>query len=299
MTQQQGNSSPEVDVIIPVYCERPEALVATLSACLRQTYPVSKIFVVDDGSPEPVSIPDRIRSTGQVCLIHLSENQGISAARNTAIERSSAPLLACINSEVLPAEDWLATCRDYLARHLDVGACYTRIIPERPNRILTRWRMRFQEAKPREQSGVSEFAHGHAVLFHREAIDVVGGYDIRYRRNHEDWDICQRMRKSGWETHYVAQSYCVSIQQDTVKELALKQLRDSGWFSSSDSLVRLWLHLSKWTLIRLGRNILKARFYFMPIDAAIWAYALCIATSQAVRFPGPQASPAKRASGRD
>jgi cellulose synthase/poly-beta-1,6-N-acetylglucosamine synthase-like glycosyltransferase len=279
-----GNKDLVVDVIIPVYRERSEALAATLSACLNQTFPISRIFVVDDGSPEPVSLPRWAQYSPQTSLIRLPRNQGISAARNAAIVRSTAILLACINTEVLPDPDWLATCQNYLSLHPGVGACYTRVVPQRPERILTRWRMRFQEPRPENHSGPARFAHGHAVLFRKEAVDLVGGYDVRYRRHHEDWDICQRMRKAGWESHYIAQSRCISIQEDSLRSLAEKQLRDSGWYSPTESsLVRLYFHLSKWTLVRAGRNMLKGRLFFLPVDAAIWATALCVATVRTLR----------------
>jgi GT2 family glycosyltransferase len=276
---------PVVDVVIPVYGERSEALAATLSACAKQTYPIARIFVVDDGSPEPVSPPGWAHSSTQVFLLRLSQNRGISAARNAGISRSQASLLACINTEVLPEPDWLASCANYLLMHPGVGACYTRLVSATPNRILTRWRMRFLEAKFAEQSGLSEFAPGHAVLFRKEALDAVGGYDVRYRLHHEDSDICQRMRKSGWETHYVAGSRCVSVQKDTLKQLAAKELRESYWYSPAESsLLRLYVYLSKWTIIRASRNLVKGRIYFLPVDAAIWASALWTATFRTLRF---------------
>lgn len=285
MTHQADNNRPPSDVVIPVYGERPEALAATLAACLKQTYTVSTIFVVDDGSSQPVSLPDWAQSLPNIFIIRLPQNRGISAARNAAIALSKAPLLACINTEVLPDPDWLATCENHLSSHTGVGACYTRLVPCRPNRILTRWRMRFLEAKFGEQSGISPFAPGHAVLFRKEAIDVVGGYDAGRRRHHEDSDICQRMRRSGWETHYVAGSRCISIQEDSLNQLAAKELRESYWYSPAESsLIHLYVHLTKWTVIRAGRNVLKGRFYFLPVDAAVWAYALWMATSSVLRF---------------
>jgi GT2 family glycosyltransferase len=285
MTNQKSKEILAVNIVIPVHSERPEALEATLSACLKQTYPVSKIFVVDDGSPEPVKLPYREHSSADICLLRLPENLGISAARNAAIACSSAPLLACINTQVLPDPEWLVTCSSYLSEHPGVGACYTRLVPRSPNRILTRWRMRFLETKFGEESGPSAFAPGHAVLFRKEALSLVGGYDPRYRRHHEDSNICQRMGKSGWETHYVAESCCISVQEDSMKQLALKELRESYWYSPAESsLIRLYLHLSKWTLIRAGRNMVKGRFYFIPVDAAIWAYALGMATIRTLRF---------------
>jgi GT2 family glycosyltransferase len=287
MSQDQPHTQAPVplDIVIPVFRERPEALAATLSACMKQTYPVVRIFVVDDGSPEPASLPEWARSSSQVILLRLPENAGISTARNAAITRSNAHFIACVNTEVLPDPDWLSTCARHLLANEHVGACYTRIVPQSPDRLLTRWRMRFQEPKYPEQSGPTLFAHGHAVLFRKEAVDAVAGYDVRYRRHHEDSDICLRMMKAGWETHYVATSRCISIQQDSLKELATKQLRDTNWYSPEESsLIPLYLHLSKWTIIRASRNLVKGRLYFLPIDVAIWASALWMATYRTWRF---------------
>ncbi len=287
MADQWSNNRPEVDVVIPVYGERSEALAATLSACVKQTYPIARIFVVDDGSPEPISLSDWAQSSAQILLLRLPQNQGISGARNAAIARSSTPLLACINTEVLPAPDWLASCANYLLTRPSVGACYNRLVSATPHRVLTRWRMRFLETKFGEQSGLSEFAPGHAVLFRKEALDVVGGYDVRHRLHHEDSDICQRMRKFGWETHYVSHSRCISIQEDTLKQLAAKELRESYWYSPAESsLLRLYFHLSKWTIIRASRNLVKGRLYFLPVDVAIWALALWTATQRTLRSSG-------------
>ena len=285
MADRAPHNLPDVDVVIPVYGERSEALAATLSACAKQTYPIDQIIVVDDGSREPVSLPDWARRSSQISLLRLDENQGISGARNAGITRTRAPFVACINTEVLPDPDWLASCRNCLLSYAEAGACYTRLVSATPGRVLTRWRMRFLETKFGEQSGLAKFAPGHAVVFRREALEAVGGYDVRHRLHHEDSDIGQRMRKMGWETRYLAESRCVSIQKDTLKQLAAKELRESYWYSPTESsLLRLYFHLSKWTLIRAGRNLVKGRLYFLPVDATIWAYALWIATLRTLRF---------------
>ena len=274
-----------VDVVIPVYGERSEALSATLSACLRQTHPISRIFVVDDGSPEPISLPDWARSSNQIELLRLAQNGGISAARNAGLAHSDTHLVACINAEILPEPDWLDTCADYLCDRPTVGAIYTRIVPLRPEKLLSQWRMRFLETKFGHESGTSTFAPGHAVLFRREAMDAVGGYDVGYRLHHEDSDICLRMKRHGWETHYVATSHCVSIQDDSLKQIALKELRESYWYSpAQSSLIPLYLHLSKWTLVRAGRNLVKCRWNFIPLDGAVWACAVSIATIRTLRY---------------
>src|SRR5262249_47464334 len=90
MTIRVAAQSPEsvseslatVDVVIPVYGERAEALDATLRACVQQIQPIEKIVVVDDGSPRPVSLPDWAEQFPQMRLIRLPENQGQGVARN-------------------------------------------------------------------------------------------------------------------------------------------------------------------------------------------------------------------------
>ncbi|MBS1840391.1 MAG: glycosyltransferase family 2 protein [Acidobacteria bacterium] len=275
-----------VDVIIPAYNERREALAATLSACLKQTHPIHRIYVVDDGSREPVELPDWAKTSSQLVLLCLPKNQGVAAARNAAIARSGSTFLACVNTEVLPDPDWLTTCFNYLVCHPQVGSCYTRTVPDRTDLLLTRWRMRFQEPKFGDESGPSAFAHGHAAFFRRSAVDAVGWYNERVG-SVEDSDICERMWKVGWETHYIAQSRSISIQEDTLKLLAMKQLRDIRWLSPKSSLLRVYLEVTKWTIVRAGRNVVKARFSFLPVDVGLWAYALWIATAHTLRFASP------------
>src|SRR5262249_17093144 len=192
-------------------------------------------LVVDYGSPDLVVIPEWADRLGRLSTIRLAVNGGISAARNAGIRESKAPFIACINAEILPDKNWLATCMNYLQDHKAVGAVYTRMVPRNPDHLATQWRMRFLEARFGEKSGSAIFAPGHAVLFRREALSAVGGYDVRHRLHHEDSDVCIRMKKEGWETHYVAESRCVSIQEDSIRLCALKELRESYWYSPSES----------------------------------------------------------------
>jgi mycofactocin glycosyltransferase len=288
MTRENGTVSSMVDVVIPVYRECWKALEATLLACLRQTKPVNRIFVVDDGSPIPASLPKSVRSSEKVTLIRLKENQGISAARNVGISQSKTPFVACINVDVLPDSDWVYTCHRYLTDHPRVGACGTRVLPQDADSLLTRWRMRFLEAKLPAESGPVDFILGHAAFFRRAAIDQVQGYDSsheQHKHHLEDSDICRRMRVCGWDSHFIADSQCVSIQNDSLRLIATKLLRDSGWYGYGNRhiLFPVYFSISKWTVVRAGRNVFRGRFNFLLVDIALWAYSICIATGHIFR----------------
>jgi cellulose synthase/poly-beta-1,6-N-acetylglucosamine synthase-like glycosyltransferase len=283
-TSQSATSAPEsVDVVLPVFNERPETIEATLGACLGQTHPVSQILVIDDGSAVPAAIPKRIQSTGKVSLTRLPQNQRNAAARNAGIAGCTATFVACVNCEVLPAQDWLATCVNYLSEHPEVGVCFTRTVPDHPDRLLSRWRMRFQETKFGPATGPAPFAPGHAVLFRRDAMERVDRYNIRLGNVSEDSDICERIRAAGWDTHFIAVSQCVSIQNNSVNEFAKKELSRNDWESPKDyPLSRLILERSKWMAIRMGRNLVKGRLLFLPVDVAVWAVAIKIAVSRTI-----------------
>jgi len=280
-----GMDSFSVDIVIPVYNEDPEALALTLRACEDQTRTLRSILVVDDGSRVPAELPTWAAPRPEFCLITLPENRGISAARNAAMRRSSATYVACVNVEVLPQPDWVAVCADYLNANPSVGACYTQTVPRNPEKLLTRWRVRFQDARYPDRTGPAPFAHGHAVLFRRAAVDAIGGYDERFRVANEDWDISNRLWKQGWEVHFIGESHCVSIQSDTLKTLATKQLRDNGWSSAEESsLMALVLRMTKWTVVRASRNVAKLRWQFLPVDAALWGGTVWLATMQKVKW---------------
>ena len=271
--------------------EHSGALSNTLAACLKQTYPISHIYIVDDASLAPVQLPEFASTSSQITVLRLSQNMGISGARNTAIALSKSEFIACVNTEVLPDPDWLATCVSVFSNHPQVGACYTRLVAVHPERLLTQWRMRFLETKFDVESGFTPFAPGHAVLFRREALASVNGYNPALRLHHEDSDICFRLRKAGWETFYAAQSRCVSIQADSLGQLASKELRERGWYPqerrSPLALFSLCFALSKFTLLRTGRNVVRGYFRLLPVDAAIWMSAMWIAAKRSLGVRAP------------
>jgi cellulose synthase/poly-beta-1,6-N-acetylglucosamine synthase-like glycosyltransferase len=284
---------------MPVYNEHAGAIEATLDACLSQTHPISHIFVIDDASAVPAAIPKRIEAGGKVSLTRLPQNQKNAAARNAGLAKCTSPLVACVNCEVLPAQDWLATCVSYLSEHSEVGVCYTRTVPDHPDRLLSRWRMRFQENRFGPETGSAHFATGHAVLFRRQAVEKVGRYSIHLGNVSEDSDICERIRAAGWDTHFIAQSQCVSIQNNTVTEFAKKELSRNAWESPNDySLSRLILQRSKILAIRMGRNLVKGRLLFLPVDAAVWAVTIKIAISKSLAARRRLATPSLDATGR-
>ena len=269
--------APAIDAIVPVHAEHPAALFATLQACLAQTRRIGTVYVVDDGSPDPVRLPADLADSG-VVLVRLDMNRGIAAARNAALRESRSELVACVNVEVLPRPDWLEKCAAVMRGDPSVGACFTPTEPLDPGALLTRWRYRFQELALPESDGPTDIAIGHAVLFRRAALDEVGGYDESFRRILEDADVCQRMTARGWRVHFLTSTACTSIQPDSLLALARKELIRSGDDPAAPlPFGTLSGRLTRLLATRLARNLWRRRFSFLPVDVAVWGVGLVLA----------------------
>ena len=91
-------SHPRISVIIPTY-GRPTLLEETLHSVQSQTYPAAEVIIVDDHSPEPVTIPDELRA-GIRMLRHL-RNQGPGAARNTGAAHATGDWVVFLDDDDL------------------------------------------------------------------------------------------------------------------------------------------------------------------------------------------------------
>ena len=110
--------APQFSVIIPTY-GRPQFLTEAVQSVLSQTVEDFECIVVDDASPEPVTVTDDPR----VRLIRRGENGGEPAARNTGMEHARGEYLVFLDDDDLFAPDRLALALEGLAR-APVAVCW-------------------------------------------------------------------------------------------------------------------------------------------------------------------------------
>jgi glycosyltransferase involved in cell wall biosynthesis len=98
--------TPRASVVIPTR-DRPEMLAGAVAVALAQRDVEVEVLVVDDGSAAPVGAA--LPSDGRVRLLRHEVPRGVSAARNTGIERARAPWIAFLDDDDLWAPDKLAS----------------------------------------------------------------------------------------------------------------------------------------------------------------------------------------------
>lgn len=261
-----------IDAIICCYNEDPEKINQTLRGCLEQSIPFKNIFLIDDGSKEKPIHKNQLLNDPSVRVIQLLENKGISAARNIGINISKADYVACINIEVIINSKWNEDCLKFLEKNKSIGCVFGRMSPHSKS-IYTKWRMRFHELNFNKTAGIVPFAVGHAVFFRKNLLDSVRGYNESLRLVMEDSDICERIKKIGFDTYYLPQAECVSMQEDTLQSLSKKHIvRCTYGTIDAISKNKFLATTTKDLFHRMSRNIIKGRINFLPIDVLIYLY---------------------------
>jgi glycosyltransferase involved in cell wall biosynthesis len=104
-----------VSVIVPTY-NRRETIQAAIASVQRQTYSDWELIVVDDGSTDDTAALIE-RSDPRLVLIR-QKNQGVNAARNTAMLRARGQYIAFLDSD----DEWLP-------HHLELSVAFFRAFP--------------------------------------------------------------------------------------------------------------------------------------------------------------------------
>lgn len=117
------NSSSLISVIIPMY-NTMDYIEQTVKSVLAQTYRELEVVIVDDGSKDDGAelVKAMQRADPRIKYIY-QKNQGVSAARNNAVENSSGEYLAFLDSDDLWKSDKLEKQMNRIQK-TGMEACY-------------------------------------------------------------------------------------------------------------------------------------------------------------------------------
>ncbi len=181
-------------MIIPAY-NQSVYISEAIQSVLGQTYPNFELIVVDDGSTDETpqiiaQIHDpRIRVIRQ-------PNAGLSAARNTGLRESSAPLVTFLDSDDYFLPNKLEVLTSYLEGHSEIG-----LVVGRVRYINESGKLIFESTKTPVELALPELLFENpicvsGVLLRRKWLECVGVFDESLRAC-EDWDLWIRLAYAG------------------------------------------------------------------------------------------------------
>lgn len=172
-----------VSVIIPTF-NRSNKVVRAISSVLYQTFTDHEIIVVDDGSTDATEhavawFNERVTYIGH------STNRGVSAARNTGIRRSTAPLIAFLDSDDHWLPEKLAVQVALFNQNLKAVACQTEEIWIRNGRRVNPKKKHLKPSGDIFEPALKLcLVSPSAVMLKRSLLEEVGLFD-------EDFPVCE------------------------------------------------------------------------------------------------------------
>ena len=151
-----------------------------------------EVIVVDDGSTDnSVSICNEFQS--EVTLIKHQTNLGVGAASNTALENSKGDYFVRVDSDDYISSELVSTYAPILDHNQDIDFVYGDLL--KINQSL--------EVKDRIRlNNISSVKrHGAGILFRRQSLIKVGGYN-KNLRNSEDYDLITRLISAKFQGFY-------------------------------------------------------------------------------------------------
>jgi glycosyltransferase involved in cell wall biosynthesis len=172
-----------VSVIIPTF-NRAQKVVRAISSVLSQAFTDVEIIVVDDGSTDGTK-KEVEQFDDLVTYVAHSSNLGVSAARNTGIKRSGAPLIAFLDSDDHWLPEKLAVQVCFFNDHPKAVACQTGELWIRNGRRVNPMKKHLKPSGNIFEASLKLcLVSPSAVMLKQSLLDEVGFFD-------EDLPVCE------------------------------------------------------------------------------------------------------------
>jgi GT2 family glycosyltransferase len=225
---------PRVSVVVCT-CNGSATLGECLDGLARLEYPDYEVIVVDDGSTDASA---RIAAAREGVRLISTDNQGLSAARNTGLRAATGEIVAYIDDDAFPDPHWL----DYVAlalrdgTHAGVGgpnlpvpgdglvAASVANAPGGPVHVLL-------------SDTVAEHIPGCNMAFRRDRLLAIDGFDAQFRAAGDDVDVCWRLQERGWTLGFHAAAVVWHHRRGSVRRFWRQQ---RGYGRAEALLERTW-----------------------------------------------------------
>jgi GT2 family glycosyltransferase len=200
--------SPFFSVLILLWNSNPY-IHQCLQSLNNQTFKDFEIVLVDNGSPDPLSLeisnfPDLV-----IKPFKLTTNIGFAAGNNYAARQASGQYLVLLNSDAFPQPDWLAVIYQAIPDRTPCSFASKLIMANSPHLLDGEgdiyhatglvWRRSYGYPVARSTNVEKEVfsACGAAAVYPKQAFDAVNGFDDDYFAYTEDVDLGFRLRLMG------------------------------------------------------------------------------------------------------
>lgn len=266
--------SPKIYAVISSY-NRGEAIRPTIESLLKQTHPLEKIILIDDGSEKGKQIPN-IKNK-KIERILLEKNVGVVWGRNLGLAMSSgADYVLLVDDDIVLALDAVQLLFEALVSRADAAATMP-VVSFLSNKkkvwsagsgvnLLTGQTMFFTESPAND---VMEIPAATSVfLVSMDTVRNVGWYDPLYYFCYEDADFYYRLTSGGKHI------YCVKAAvayHDIPQSLSLDRVSRRSYHIARGRVLFLYRH-SAWFPLNL-LFVFAFSFYYVYLGIKFKMFA--------------------------
>lgn len=235
MPSPEPEEYPEVDVLIATHNEPEELLYKTINACMFLEYPDRNkvhVYVCDDGNRPGIR---RLAESLGAGYLGMAENPHAKSGNyNHALEKTSSPLIATFDADMIPRRTFLVrTVPYFLIPDCPVGLIQT---PQSfYNQDLFQFNLYSEKDIPNEQdffsreinvmrnaSNSSAYTGSNTVIL-RKAMEEIGGFP--YDTITEDFETSLRLQKAGYITYATEEVLASGLSTTTVSSMISQRIR--------------------------------------------------------------------------
>ncbi len=203
-------NEPLVSIIIPVY-NKEKDLMRLLNSILENNYKNIEIIVVDDASPNKISL--KIKKFQNLKLLRNEREKLVAGSRNVGIKNATGDLFFLMDSDNIIARNTISELVRAISSHSNIGiACPLTYYFKDPKRIWWAGTARskvtsFTKSIGKDKLDTNQFkdlirseSFRNALMIKKEIIQEVGLFDEKnFPIHYEEADFSERIKKRGFE----------------------------------------------------------------------------------------------------
>ena len=186
----------DISVIIPTY-NRAGTIERAIRSVMEQTYPVSEIIVVDDGSVDDTEQVVLGINDNRIIYLKQKENKGNAAARNIGVQSARYDMISFQDSDDLWRPGKIKRQVEYYEDNRNSKLVYSSYVKHFSTYDMTvpdpNSDMKY-EGELLPQLLFQNFISTQTILMEKQLLVDIGGFDENLR-NLVDWDMVIRASK--------------------------------------------------------------------------------------------------------
>ena len=265
----------EVSVVIPNY-NGAELLEKNLSHVIKafknKKNKIIEIIVVDDASSDG-SVDFLKKSFPEIKIIIHKKNRGFSSTVNTGARMSKGNLIALLNTDVIPKEDFLVSALNHFENEKVFAVSFREKGYSWAKGYFSEGFINHEQGKISKNTRETFWVNGGSGIFKRSAWMKLGGMDEKLLNPFywEDIDLSYRAAKRGWLLLWEPKAKVLHEHESTMSKIPQGYKRR---IQERNQLIVIWKNITSPQLFRkhiegLSKRISKHPGYTRIVIAAL------------------------------